>query len=99
MDYNLSEQQEMLKKIARDFLATECPRSLVRQMAADERGYPTELWHKMAELGWMGLAFPEKYGGIGGNFLDLAILLEEMGRTCLPRSFLFHRGSRRYDHP
>ena len=87
MDYGLSEQQEMLKKTARDFLTTECPKSLVRQMVSDERGYPSELWHKMAELGWLGLAFPEKYGGTGGSFLDLAVLLEETGRACLPGPF------------
>ena len=87
MDYVLNEQQQMLKKTARDFLNTECPRSLVKRMVSDEKGYPQELWHAMAELGWMGLAFPEKYGGTGGSFLDLAVLLEEMGRACLPGPF------------
>jgi len=87
MDYGLSEQQEMLKKTARDFLITECPKSLVKKMVADERGYPLELWQKMAELGWIGLVFPEKYGGSGCSFLDLAVLLEETGRACLPGPF------------
>jgi alkylation response protein AidB-like acyl-CoA dehydrogenase len=87
MNFGLSEQQEMLKKMARDFLATECPKSMVKQMVSNERGYPLELWDKMADLGWMGLAFPEKYGGTGGSFLDLAVLLEEMGRACLPGPF------------
>ncbi len=87
MNFGLSEQQEMLKRMARDFLTTECPKSLVRQMTGDERGYSLELWEKMANLGWMGLVFPEKYGGSGGSFLDLAVLLEEMGRACLPGPF------------
>lgn len=87
MDYGLSEQQEMLKKTARDFLNTGCSKKLVKRMMLDERGYPQEIWHKMAELGWMGLAFPEKYGGTGGSFLDLAVLSEEMGRACLPSPF------------
>jgi alkylation response protein AidB-like acyl-CoA dehydrogenase len=73
--------------MARDFFITECPKSLVREMAKDDRGYPSELWDKMAELGWMGLVFPEEYGGGGGSFLDLAVLLEEMGRACLPGPF------------
>jgi alkylation response protein AidB-like acyl-CoA dehydrogenase len=60
---------------------------LVREMAKDKRGYPPELWKKMAELGWMGLAFPERYGGSEGSFLDLIVLLEEMGRACLPGPF------------
>jgi alkylation response protein AidB-like acyl-CoA dehydrogenase len=41
----------------------------------------------MAKLGWMGLPFPGRYGGTGGTFLDLTVLLEEMGRACLPGPF------------
>ncbi len=87
MDFDLNEEQEMLKTAARDFLSKECPKALVREMVQDERGYPPELWRKIAELGWLGLIFPEKYGGLGGNFLDLTVLLEEMGRACLPSPF------------
>ncbi len=87
MDFDLNEQQEMLKTAARDFLSKECPKALVREMVQDERGYPPELWRKMAELGWLGLIFPEEYGGLGGSSLDLAVLLEEMGRACLPGPF------------
>lgn len=87
MDLSLSEEQEMLKKMARDFIAKECPKTLVRQMEEDQKGYTPDLWAKMAELGWMGLAFPEAYGGGGGSFLDLAVLLEEQGRGCLPGPF------------
>lgn len=87
MDFSFTEEQEMLRKIARDFLTTECPKDLVRQMVKDEKGYTSELWKKMAELGWMGLIIPEEYGGIGGNFLDVVVLLEEMGRACLPGPF------------
>ena len=87
MDFGLSEGQRMLKQTARDFLTAECPTSLVKEMATDDRGYTAELWRKMAELGWMGLAFPEEYDGSGGSFLDLAVLLEEMGRVCLPGPF------------
>jgi len=87
MDLSLSEEQEMLRKMARDFLTTECPKKLVREMEEDPRGYVPELWRKMAELGWQGLPFPEKYGGGDGSFLDLVILLEEMGRALLPSPF------------
>ena len=87
MDFSLSEEQEMLKRSARDFLEKECPKTLVREMAEDEKGYSPQLWHKMAELGWQGLAFPTDYGGAGGSFLDLIILLEEMGRALLPSPF------------
>lgn len=87
MDIDFNEEQEMLKKMARDFLTAKCPGSLVRQMLDDERGYPPELWEEIAGLGWLGLAFPTQYGGEGGSFLDLAVLLEEMGRVCLPAPF------------
>ncbi len=87
MKLTLTEEQEMLKKTARDFLADKCPKTFVKQMEESETGYSRELWQEMAELGWMGLAFPEKYGGGDMNFLDLAMLLEEMGRACLPGPF------------
>jgi len=87
MNLNLTAEQEMLKKSYRDFLAKECEKSLVREMYEEERGYSVALWDKMAGLGWMGLPFPEKYGGQDGSFLDLAVLLEEMGRACLPSPF------------
>ena len=87
MDFSLSEEQEILKKAARDFLSDECPLSLVREMAEDEKGYSPGLWRKIADLGWLGLPFPGKYGGSGGSFLDLTVLLEEMGRARLPGPF------------
>jgi alkylation response protein AidB-like acyl-CoA dehydrogenase len=87
MDLGLSEEQEMLKELARDFLQKECPKRLVRQLDESDEGYSSELWHKMAELGWMGLVFPEKYGGSERNFLDLTILLEEMGYNIVPGPF------------
>ncbi|MFC2060218.1 acyl-CoA dehydrogenase family protein [Chloroflexota bacterium] len=87
MNFALSEEQEMLKKAARDFLTDKCPKSLVREVEQTESGYSSELWQEMAGLGWMGLAFPEKYGGSDMTFLDLAVLLEEIGRACLPGPF------------
>ena len=88
MDFALSEEQEMLRKMSRDFLENECPKSLVREMEEDEKGYSLELWKKMAELGWMGLVFPEEYGGEGLNFLDLTVLIEELGRALVPGPYL-----------
>jgi len=87
MKLALTEEQEMLKKTALDFLADKCPKTFVKQMEESETGYSRELWQEMAELGWLGLAFPEKYGGGDMNFLDLAVLLEEMGRACLSGPF------------
>jgi alkylation response protein AidB-like acyl-CoA dehydrogenase len=87
MNFDFNDEQKMLKKGARDFFEKECPKSLVRQMGDDEKGNPTELWQKMAQLGWLGLIYPEKYGGSGGNMIDLIAIEEEMGRACLPGAF------------
>ena len=87
MDPRLSEEQDILKKSAHDFLTEKCPKSLVREMEKDEKGYPPQLWKEIADLGWMGLVFPENYGGSGMSFLDLAVLLEEMGHACFPGPF------------
>lgn len=87
MDLALSEEQKMLKQAARQLLEEKCPKSLVRLMEQDAKGYSVELWEEMASLGWLGLVFPEAYGGSGMGFLDLSVLLEEMGRACLPSPF------------
>jgi alkylation response protein AidB-like acyl-CoA dehydrogenase len=84
MDLRLTETQEILKKMARDFLTTECPKTLLRKLEQSEEGYSPELWKKVAELGWMGLIIPEEYGGMGYSFQDLVVLLEEVGRNILP---------------
>ena len=65
MDTLLNEEEQMVKNSARQFLESECPPALVRDMERDERGYPAELWSKVVDLGWTGLALPEEYGGSG----------------------------------
>jgi len=87
MDFGFTEEQEILRKAARDFLENECPKSMVREMAEDTKGYSLELWKKMAGLGWPGLAIPSRYGGSDGSFMDLAVLLEETGRALLPAPY------------
>ena len=84
MDLRFTEAQEILRKMVRDFLATECPKTLVRELEKSEKGYSPELWKKMAELGWMGLVIPEEYEGMGYTFQDFTILVEEAGRNILP---------------
>jgi len=87
MDIRLSEEQEMIRHSAHNFLAKNCSSSFVREMVADEKGYTDEIWKGMAELGWMGLIFPQEYEGSGMGFVDLMVLLEEMGRVLLPGPF------------
>jgi alkylation response protein AidB-like acyl-CoA dehydrogenase len=86
VDFSLNEQQEMMQTLARDFLSTEYSDIVLREMAGDERGYTDELWQKMAAINLTGLAIPEEYGGVG-DFLDLTVVLEEMGKFCLISPF------------
>ena len=87
MNLDFTEEQEILRRTARDFLAKEFPKTLVREMEEDASGFRADIWKKMAELGWMGLIVPEDYDGIGGGFIDLIVLLEETGRACLVAPF------------
>lgn len=81
MDFNLNEQQEMMQTLARDFLSDEYTDKVLKATVEDEKGHPPELWQKLGEVNLTGLAIPEEYGGLG-DFLDLIIVLEEMGRAC-----------------
>jgi alkylation response protein AidB-like acyl-CoA dehydrogenase len=81
VDFGLNEQQEMMQTLARDFLAAEYSDKVLKSMVQDEKGYTPELWEKMAEMNLMGLSIPENYGGVG-DFIDLIVVLEEMGRVC-----------------
>lgn len=87
MDLDFSSEQEMLRDSALKFLMNECPYSKVKEIEDSELGYSPELWTKMTELGWLGLLFPEEYGGYGGQFIDLVIIQEAMGRAVFPGPF------------
>jgi alkylation response protein AidB-like acyl-CoA dehydrogenase len=84
VDLALTEGQELLRRTAREFLARECPCTLVRAMEQDETGYPPALWRQLAEVGWLGLPFPTEYGGEGGSLIDLLLVCEELGRALAP---------------
>lgn len=84
MDVTLNEEQEQFRKTFRDFMESEFPSTLLRELAETDEGYSQDLWNKMAELGWMGLGLPEEYGGVMDDFAVLMLLYEEMGRVLLP---------------
>ncbi len=88
MNLDWSESQELLRKTARDFFARESPPAKVKQLEKTPARQDPDLWRKIASLGWLGLPFPEKYGGANGSFLDLVALLEEMGRAAIVSPFL-----------
>lgn len=88
MDIRLSDEQQMMLDVAREFLQATCPLDTVRSWEKLPAGYSAEVWAQLAEMGWIGAMFPEEYGGMGFGNLDMTLLLREMGRVALPGPFL-----------
>ncbi|MBS1104692.1 MAG: isovaleryl-CoA dehydrogenase [Deltaproteobacteria bacterium] len=90
MQLVLTEEQELLAKTAGDWVREHSPVTRVRQLrdTNDPTGFSRPLWKQMAELGWVGIVFPEQYGGAGMGYADLAVVLEALGRTLAPEPFL-----------
>jgi len=90
MDLVRTEDQELIAKTAADFVKQKSPIARVRELrdTNDAVGFSRALWKEMAELGWVGIAFPEALGGAGLGFAELAVVMEELGRTLAPEPFL-----------
>ena len=87
MDLDFTEEQRELQASVRAFLSRECPIAVVR--AAVERGEPADaLWQSMVELGWPGLTVATEHGGVGLGFVELAVVVEELGRVIAPGPFV-----------
>lgn len=84
MNLTFTEEQDILRKFAADFLNGKFPKKVIKEVEASEQGYLSEAWKEMVELGWLGLPFEDKYGGAGMTFFDLAVLLEEIGKSAMP---------------
>jgi acyl-CoA dehydrogenase len=86
----LTEDQELLAKTAADFVREHSPVARVRALrdGRDPTGFSRPLWKRMAELGWVGIPFPEALGGAGMGLADLAVVLEQLGRRLAPEPFL-----------
>jgi acyl-CoA dehydrogenase len=82
VDFRFTEQQELQRRVLREMLERVCPREYARRCDDDKRP-PREAFDALAEAGWLGLGLPEQYGGLGGDTLDIAILLEEAGRAMV----------------
>jgi alkylation response protein AidB-like acyl-CoA dehydrogenase len=87
MDFILTREQKSMQKAAREFLKAECASDFVRAMEADDTGCTPEFWRKMTQLDWIALTVPVQYEGVGGSLIDLVLMLEEMGRACVPGPF------------
>ena len=76
MDFAFNEEQKMLRDSARDFLKSECPKTVISELEESEKGYSPKLWKKMAQLDWMSIIVPEAYDGMGWSLLDLAVQVD-----------------------
>jgi len=87
MNFDFSDDQKMLKEQARKFLSEKCTPAEVRRILEGEAPYHAALWSQIAEMGWLGTAIPEAYGGLGLGYLELCVIAEEMGRSLAPVPF------------
>ena len=87
MNFGFNEEQELLRSTARKFFGNECASETVRKLMEGPEGMTPDLWKKLAEQGWLGLIVPEEFGGMALGIVDLAVLMEEMGRAVVPGPF------------
>jgi alkylation response protein AidB-like acyl-CoA dehydrogenase len=87
MNFDFSDDQKQLRDTARKFLAEKCPPKAVRAVIDGKAPYDRDLWKGLAELGFLGVAIPEEYGGTGAGHLELCVIAEEMGRALAPVPF------------
>src|ERR1700692_316028 len=87
MNFDFSDEQKQLRDEARKFLAQKCPPKAVRVVLDGKAPYDRELWKGLAEMGFLGVAIPEAYGGTGAGHLELCVSAEEMGRALAPVPF------------
>lgn len=84
MDFEISEEQDLLRREVRKFLDDQCPMDEVRRLMNTSAGHSKDQWQRLAALGWTGLIVPEVHGGAGLGWVDLIVLLEETGRSLFP---------------
>ncbi|PSO33736.1 acyl-CoA dehydrogenase family protein [Bradyrhizobium sp. MOS002] len=87
MNFDFSDDQKQLRDQARKFLAEKCPPKAVRAVLDGKAPYDKELWKGLAEMGFLGVAIPEDFGGAGAGHLELCVIAEEMGRANAPVPF------------
>ncbi len=88
MNFAFTDDQVLLRNSARSVLDEQVKPAHVRAMMDDAAGYDDAFWQEMAKLGWLGLPFPEEQGGAGLGLVELAILLEELGRAAYPGPYV-----------
>src|SRR3981189_1139371 len=87
MNFDFSDEQKQMRDAARKFLAEKCPPKAVRTVLDGKETYDKDLWKGLAEMGFLGVAIPEEFGGAGAGHLELCVISEEMGRALAPVPF------------
>lgn len=87
MNFDFSEDQKFVQKTARDYLSENAPLSVCRAVLESDQSFDRNLWKGVAEMGWLGAAVPESYGGAGLGYLELVLIAEEVGRSLAPIPF------------
>lgn len=88
MNFDFSDDQKFLRSEARKFLESAFPTARARAIMDDPgRSFDEEMWAALAEQGWLGIAIPEEFGGLGMNPVDLCVIAEELGRVLAPVPF------------
>jgi alkylation response protein AidB-like acyl-CoA dehydrogenase len=87
MTFGFTEEQNELRSTAARFLDEKSSSATVRELMETEAGFDEGTWKQMADLGWFGMAIPEEYGGIGFGFVEVTVLMEEMGKKLLPAPY------------
>ncbi|MGP9810200.1 acyl-CoA dehydrogenase family protein [Rhodopseudomonas sp. NSM] len=87
MNFDFSDDQKQLRDQARRFLAEKCPPKAVRAVLEGKADYDRDLWKGLAEMGFLGVAIPEEFGGAGAGHLELCVIAEELGRALAPVPF------------
>ena len=87
MNFEFSEDAELLREQARGFLQQNCPPAAVRAVLDGEQSYDAGLTAKIAEMGWNATVIPEEHGGLGLSYYELSVIAEELGRVAAPVPF------------
>jgi alkylation response protein AidB-like acyl-CoA dehydrogenase len=87
MNFEFSEEQNLLREQAQGFLNDNAPLSVTRAVLEGDKDADLDLWRKIAEMGWTATVIPEEFGGLGLSYLELSVVAEELGRSLAPTPF------------
>ena len=88
MNFDLTEEQQILVDSVAKFVQNDSGTERFRKLRDTEQGWDREMWERMGEMGWLSVPYPEEHGGFGGRFVDLALILEQLGRGLVPEPII-----------